>query len=342
MNIKPLLFFLYFVIVDKLPALMDLDKLEQTFVLETKKINIPGYPDAFNPSIVQWNGRLLMSFRTRDPSTQLATLVGFTWLDKDFNPVGISQLLHIDKQNPPSSYIQDPRLIAIKDKLYIVYSDLWEEKDSKVKTRRMCTAEIDYDGVRFYARKREFFLDFEGDKNNKSEKNWVPFDYQGTLLFAYSISPHKIFFPIFGERDCNTIAFSQGFNPWKWGILRGGTPALLLDGSYLAFFHSSKVLTTVQSDGKSITHYFMGAYLFENHPPFAIKKISPKPIVSKEFYNGPAYQTWKPLRVIFPGGFIYDKKYIWIAYGRQDYESWIVKLDKKDLLNSLIPFQNLN
>jgi len=38
-----------------LHALIDLDSMAQDFVLETKKIEIPGYPCAFNPAIVRWN-----------------------------------------------------------------------------------------------------------------------------------------------------------------------------------------------------------------------------------------------------------------------------------------------
>ena len=42
---------------------LDLEKKPQDFVLETIKISVPDYPHAFNPSIIRWQGRLLMSFR---------------------------------------------------------------------------------------------------------------------------------------------------------------------------------------------------------------------------------------------------------------------------------------
>lgn len=324
-----LLIFFFCIFSANLAALLDLDKIPQPFVLETKRIRIPGYPDAFNPSIVKWENRLLMSFRTRDPATNQASLVGFTWLDDQFNPVGKPQFLTEDS----GIYIQDPRLLVIGNKLYMAYSDLWEQK------RIMCMAELQHDGVRFVAVNKDYYLDFQGDIR-KFEKNWVPFDYQGLILLSYSINPHKIFLPIQGENRCVTIADNDEQDTWDWGILRGGTPALLVDGQYLAFFHSSTLLATVQSGGEPMMHYVMGAYLFEAAPPFAIQKISPKPIISKTFYNGPAHQTWKPLRVVFPCGFIQNQKYLWVSYGRQDHESWIVKLDKAALLKSLIPFQS--
>ncbi|MBM3184500.1 MAG: hypothetical protein FJZ64_04265, partial [Chlamydiae bacterium] len=50
--------------------LLDLETMRQDFVLETKWIRIPGYPDAFNPSILRWQGKLLMCFRTYHPETR--------------------------------------------------------------------------------------------------------------------------------------------------------------------------------------------------------------------------------------------------------------------------------
>jgi predicted GH43/DUF377 family glycosyl hydrolase len=336
---KYFFFFFWLIFATKLCAFIDLDKMQQPFVLETKQIHIPGYPDAFNPSIVCLNDHVLMTFRSRKPGTNSATLVGFVWLDKDFNLISKPELLHITEGDVPSFYIQDPRLCVINNKLYMLYSDLWEDPESKIKKRKMFVSGIEHDGIHFWTSFRESFLDFDGDRDNKFEKNWVPFDYQGIMLLSYSLSPHKIFSPLNGEKKCISVSYNnQRFNPWHWGILRGGTPALLVDNYYLAFFHSSIKMSSVQSNGESMPHYFMGAYLFETHPPFSIKKISPKPIVSKAFYSGEPHQTWKPLRVVFPCGFIHDDKHIWVSYGRQDHECWIVKLDKAGLLKSLIPF----
>ena len=43
-------------------AFLDLETMNADFVLETKKIDIPGYPDAFNPSITQWNDFIYFVF----------------------------------------------------------------------------------------------------------------------------------------------------------------------------------------------------------------------------------------------------------------------------------------
>ena len=89
-----------------------------------------------------------------------------------------------------------------------------------------------------------------------------------------------------------------------------------------------------------MVHYFMGAYTFSPDPPFSITSMSPEPIVGEDFYVGPSYKTWKPMRVVFPGGFIAAEKYIFVVYGKQDHEMWVVKLDKEKLLRSLIKLPN--
>jgi predicted GH43/DUF377 family glycosyl hydrolase len=318
-------------------TLTDLEKLKQGFVLETKQIKISSYPDAFNPSIVRWNGSILLCFRARDPATGLSNFIGVIELDEKYRPKGKVRPLKIQHDELSAGLVQDPRLIVVKEKLYLIYSDMWKLPNESV--RRVYISEVIFDGEKYVGYNPEVQLRFNGIKDNKFEKNWVPFEYNGNLLLAYSINPHKIFFPVLGKKKCLTVACTEIENIWEWGELRGGTPALVIDNYYLAFFHSSKMMKTTHSKGKLMPHYVMGAYVFERHPPFSLSKMSPKIIVGENFYNGPDYNTWKPLRVVFPCGFITDKNNIIISYGRQDHEMWIVKLDKKGLLKSLIPVQ---
>jgi predicted GH43/DUF377 family glycosyl hydrolase len=147
-----------------------------------------------------------------------------------------------------------------------------------------------------------------------------------------------------GTGLCDTICTSKGSIVWEWGELRGGTPALYDEeaGEYLAFFHSCMNMATVHSDGEKVLHYFMGAYTFSREPPFQITRISPEPIVGKGFYHGEIYEPyWQPVRVVFPCGYFADGQYVWISYGRQDHELWVVKIDKRALLESLIQVTTL-
>ncbi len=341
-------------------------KLIDDFVLETRKIDIPNYPDAFNPSIIRWKGSLLMSFRsgrfasefasepedggtlvlsfrTRDPLNGCTNGIGLALLDDDFNLIGIPQILEIPHENPLFMFRQqDPRLIAVGDKVYIVYSNMIDGV-SIPETRRMFVAELKHDKTQFYTTAPEALIHFEGENEHRWQKNWVPFDYKGKLMLAYSINPHKIVCPrLDGSGICDTVSQTEIQSHWQllWGHLRGGTQALPLnDHEYISFFHSSKERRSIYSPKQRISHYVMGAYTFSNKPPFNITAISHKPIVGDNFYNGPAYKTWKPLRVVFPCGFIMDTDFIWVVYGRQDHEIWVAKIYKKEFLGSLVPVQ---
>jgi len=319
---------------------LNLEKMSQKFVLETKEIKVPGFSLAFNPSIIRWKDSILLSFRIRNEKGISTFEMGLVWLDKEFNPISIPQVLEVPPNELTSTIKhQDPRLVTIKDRLYIVYSNILDPVVGEGENRRMFFAEVLFDGDRFFATTPSCLTNFEGEKKQRWEKNWAPFDYKGNLLLAYSILPHLIFYPHPILNRCDTIASSSGKIDWNWGILRGGTAPTLEEDQYLGFFHSCKNMPTIQSNGKNITHYFFGAYTFSAEPPFNITQISPKPILAKTFYTGPFYNTWKPLRVVFPCGHISDEKFVWVAYGKQDHECWVAKLDKKQLMKSLIPVE---
>jgi predicted GH43/DUF377 family glycosyl hydrolase len=318
----------------------DLEELSQDFVLESKRIQVPGYPHAFNPAIIRWRGMLLMSFRTLpNERDYFSSEIGIVILNEDFEPISTPQLLNLrDEQTIAPCRAEDARFLVIDDRLFMIYDDNAEEKLSRGGFR-MYVAELHYDADHFIISGTERLSNYEGESKEIREKSWAPFDYQGHLLLAYSLLPHKIFYPrLDGSEICDTIASSESPLSWDFGILRGGTSALPADDHYLGFFHSSKVLATAHSEGNSILHYFMGAYTFSREPPFTITSISPSPLIGKHFYSGINYEPyWKPIRCVFPCGFIWDERFIWIAYGRDDHECWIVKIDKLGLLQSLIP-----
>lgn len=324
-----------------LAASYDLEQNLSPFVIETKQIYLEKYPTAFNPSIILWKGRALLSFRIRDPISQSTNGIGLVFLDEEMNPDSKVYELSILPDSPIySNKEQDPRLITVKDKLYIVYNNeilnIFKEPQ-----RRMVIGEVFFSDEQFYVTHTQCLLNFEGENPKRTEKNWVPFEFEGSILLSYSLKPHLVFSPLSGETMCEKVSSTLGDIKWDWGVLRGGTPALLVKDQYLAFFHSCKNLTTLQSDGIYMLHYFMGAYTFSKNPPFEITQISPKPIIGPNFYNGPQYKTWKPLRVVFPGGYIIQDNELKLAYGRQDHEMWVVRIDLAKLLSSLKPVKTI-
>jgi predicted GH43/DUF377 family glycosyl hydrolase len=320
-------------------AIVELEQMTQEFVLESKKIEIPGFPHAFNPSIIRWQGKLLLSFRilSHPEKSKFDCHVGLVWLDEEFNPVSTPQLIDTSSSSLIPSRIDDARLVSIGNVLWLVYAD---NKDEKI-TRggfRVYIAPLEVNENSFSIGLQECLFQFEGESSDKREKNWSPFDYKGEMRLSYNLSPHHIFKPILGTGSCESVAISSTIHNWQWGELRGGTPGLKIDEHrYLSFFHSSINLTSIESNEQTMLHYFMGAYTFSSEPPFEIKEISPRPIIGPGFYHGNIYKPyWKPVCVVFPCGFIFDNEFIWVVYGKHDHECWISKMNKEGLINSLI------
>ena len=319
-------------------SLTDLEERRDSFVEETKKIEIPEYPNAFNPAIVRWQGMLLMSFRViPDRKQSFTSYIGIVKLDENFCPTQTPQIFELRKNSHVPCRAEDARLIVVGDRLMIAYSDNDQVKISKPGFR-MYLAEVLYDEVTFSLKDLMRLSQYEGESKDLREKNWVPFDYEGHLLLSYSLSPHKVFLPVFGTGTCDTLFTTNAHLQWDFGILRGGTPAIKIGDEYLSFFHSSIPMASLQSNGQTMLHYFMGAYTFSSSPPFELKRMSKEPIVGKDFYNGPNHYKpyWKPGMYIFPAGILIEEEKIWVTYGRQDHEIWIAKLDKRGLLESLI------
>lgn len=336
---KKILYFWLFLWTGFINASLDLEDNVQDFVLETKQITIPNYPYAFNPSVIPWKDGFLLSFRViPQPLLTFHSELGLIRLNKDFEPIGSAQILNTrEPKADVYSRAEDARLIFVDNKLWMVYTDNVDLTVSKGGFR-MFLAEIVYDGMFFSLKNIEPITRFDNESKNRREKSWVPFNHNEELLLAYSIDPHRIFRPI-GTGACETVVTTKSNISWQWGELRGGTQAFPVnEHEYLSFFHSSVPMATVHSDEKMMPHYFMGAYTFSLEYPFEITRMSPFPIIGKNFYHGPKYKPyWGSVRVVFPCGFIQDDVFIWVVYGRQDHEVWVVKLDKTGLLESLVP-----
>ena len=307
-------------------------------VLETKRLEIAGYPYAFNPSMVRWGEHILLSFRViPDPAHPYTSMLGVVLLNEQFEQIGEAQILGVREAGSRApSRAEDGRLLWVGNELYIIYSDNPDLKISRGGFR-MVVGELRQVEGKFVICNAQRLMQFEGADDGVREKSWTPFVFEDSLLLSYSISPHLIFYPVPGTEQCETVAETACPFPWDWGILRGGTQALLIDtGEYLTFFHSVKLMKTLHSDGKEVEHYFMGAYTFAPTPPFHILRYTSDPIVARGFYSGESYRPhWKPIQCIFPAGMMIEGNTIIVSYGRQDHEMWIIKFDKAKFLSQL-------
>lgn len=334
------LFFSFITTLSVHADVRDLNDLCQDFVIDTQQIIVPGFPEAFNPSVARWKGKLIMSFRTYDPVTRSSDLMGLAWLDEEFKVVGTPSLIkRVGEITTPISSAKDPRLIVVKDELYIIYSNQYPFE--KRPESRMYVGKVQETKGRFTVFFPHPLLSYEKEIRTRKEKNWSPFVFEDQLLLSYSLQPHRVFVPSPKTESCDSFCETIGALQWHWGVLRGGTPALKVDEGYLAFFHSDKAIATKQSGGVVMNHYFMGAYLFQGDFPFALMGISRNPIMAPTFYEGEMHKTWKPLRVVFPSGFDIKDNVIALFYGRQDHEAWVVRLHKDKLIKSLKPVETV-
>ncbi len=310
-----------------------IDKL----VISTKRIYLPSYPGAYNPSIIKFKEGYLMIFRYLPSRYHQPWLscIGAVLLNNSFEPISHTQLIDTrfnDKRT--FSQAEDPRVFSFDDRLFLIYNDNMEKMYPSLQDRRdMYIAEL------FYLHK-QFFISDPVKLVHESrydtvlwQKNWSPFVWNGSLLFSYSINPHEVVIPDLSTGICKRVYETNRALSWNYGTLRGSAPVQLVDGEYLGFFHSGTVTRTTSSDNRDMWHYFMGAYTFAAEPPFELTKISPFPIDSLEFYTYSSYEK----RVIYPGGFVVDGSNLYLSYGKDDSEIWIATIDLNALKDSLVP-----
>lgn len=201
----------------------------------------------------------------------------------------------------------------------------------------------------------------------QNQKNWVPFENNGTLYFVQNFNPLHILKlvekgdpSLIGQEGCgpptqnfrlpgrneSREVYSQVVSTaallnleWDFGALRGGTPGLLLPGGkyYLALFHNRHHIP-----GNLLETYFMGAVTWcANASDFRLYSMSKSPIVNISLYDG----AWTPNRrgpsridyVVFPMGLILDAggESITISLGHQDVEGIIATIGLTSLLRSM-------
>jgi predicted GH43/DUF377 family glycosyl hydrolase len=301
---------------------------EAGIVLSVKKIKVPSVAGAYNAALgITERGHLLF-FRYDSPSLKndpasFFSNIGCIHLGPDFEPLE-KEFSKIETESP---FSEDARFFQHGKSYFLIYNDLI----SSVANRR---------GIRIGAidvKKRclEYVTTLD-EGSLKMEKNWTPFSHRGEIQFLHTIHPQKILSLPDPRKNClralTTLPSSELEWTSKWGALKGGTPAVLVDGEYLSFFHSSF------EDRKGIIWYVMGAYTFAANPPFKLNRISPHPLLFDGIYDTVHQALANPrVRAIYPTGLICERgDVIHVSCGENDSGIKIISMDKKALFASLI------
>jgi len=320
---------------------------EDQLVTSLTQISFSKYPNAHNPSLIDTPEGVLLTFRWI-PDLLLnpnVSHIGVVLLNELLEPISKPQLLNtrVGNKSIPSQS-EDARVFSCQGSLYVIYNDNDSLTNPTVLQRRdMFIARLSYVNNRFVLSEPVKLYHQEKYFTVKWQKNWIPFEWHDALLIGYSIIPHEVLYADLISGECISFVITPFAHPtwqWKWGLLRGGTPAMLVDGEYLAFFHSTIVTSSDASNGVPMFHYYMGAYTFSNDPPFEVTHLTPFPIIAKGFYTElttSSASPWEPKKVIFPGGYVVRDKHLYLAYGKDDQEMWIATIDREKLKKALVP-----
>lgn len=305
--------------------------LSKTGIVNTRQIKIPGYPNAYNPSLIPYKGGYLLSFRviSRYPETLKnsfrtdVSFVGIARLDKKFKVAEKTvQLLNIVSYSPKFSLTaEDARLLSVGNRIFIFFNDLPLLQTSG-KYAMYFGELVEAQGV-FALKEPAKFLSYHYAIG--IEKNWSPFVSEDRLYVIYSDQPRVILEIDLNTGCCQEVARTTLNWDWNLGKIRGGTPAYLVNDAFLTFFHSS--FPAKISKGRV---YVMGAYTFDKDPPFSVRMMTPRPLG-----NLTDYTQGNSLKVVFPGGMVVQDHLIHVAWGKSDKQIFITTFDRDKLLASM-------
>lgn len=315
-------------------------------VLDSKRIQFDNIPCTFNASIVNHNDGYIIVFRQdikplNSPRTAIKT--GFAHFDQQLHPVSNPSFYDTIHQTA-----HDARIFSFDNELYLLYTYIFLGDTPFTKWNpltapmRQALAKLDSNGKPYQVTELNY-------GSNLREKNWTPFEYKDStgaahLYFIYTFNPLEIIsFDSTGSVNpivtpSNKVESLNSLWERQWGPIRGGTQALLLDNEYIAIFHSCFILEN------KLKCYVFGALTFEKEYPFRITKISPYPIITRDFYTTIDCECWKhrlvKKNVMFPCGLAKGQKngrdVLYLTSGENDHIIKLITLDTENLLKSMI------
>jgi hypothetical protein len=327
---------------------LDPKLIEQKDLLSPKviSIDIPGFPGAYNPALIEHLEGYLLFFRYDVPLEHIykktkfhyMTYIGFVYLDCEFKVD--SEVKFLNLNNP---YCEDPRVLRFDDKIVVFFNTI-EQLDPTSRSMKMAFIDPDTGEV-------EYACKLPGKRKNL-EKNWTPFvrteGGKSSLYFVYDYQTLEVV--ELTKIDSDWQILSTKTNPllgpdyleWKerWGPYRGGAPLIEIDDEIFCFTHSC-FEETVNIWGRDRRNYYYHAGLFTLSSDFSTPlKLLKNPILYEGAYDSPRKRSpnkW----VIYPTGVVYKPQSgkIYLSLGENDGKIRILEFDKDRLISQLTPFQ---
>lgn len=298
----------------------------------------------WHPSMVYFSNQVLLS--ARGPERVTFEIPHFHWLNITENQTIISSPIAIDTKGFNFIGKEQVRMVKMpNDMIHMSFTV----------PRSMFFARMQTAALRFNRTRQIFELTKPVWMHKLSpdvmEKNWVPFLYHSNIFFVYNVQPlvvirfpssalniyesnftvDEVHLEIVSEEKCHTNFKSH----WLYGHLRGGSPAVFVNGEYLAFFHSK----SPPLGGWGLASYWVGAYTFTAEAPFAITKMSKVPIIKPEWYDGAWFDKANGY-IVYPAGFVIKEfdniSYVMLSFSLQDRHGYLAKIPLQALYDSMI------
>lgn len=276
------------------------------------------FKDGYNPSIIRFNGKLLMTYRFHQ-ETGFYTKIAIAELDEKFN-VTYNQELDLNDENS----CEDGRLFERNGHLYMFYISSTFPTFPACQVKCVMLAKPDKWRA---SEKFEYWL----PDRQTFEKNHVPLEWDGELNVIYrhnqiedgdtSKITQVIYCPS-DKREMKTPALR-----WPWGEIRGGTTPILWKGKLLKFFHSM-----LENEMPPVNlRYTIGAMLMKAEKPFQMLQVSKRPILRGSEIGGNETRQFFKRNVVFPGGSIEHEGGWLISIGVNDTLCCLVKVMPENL-----------
>lgn len=270
---------------------------------------------AFNASICEFNGELLMAYRVS--YNEKPDRLWIACLNrKSFRPVWSLPLsVPLDE----GWGAEDPRLFVHNDRLHVA----WTAADY---SRRPWIAKMFYGAVSFDSGRIHIPLSYQPRYGfnycNQREKNWQFWSAGGCLFAQYGPSPQRVI-QLVGDYVVGQWK-ADGF-AWQHGHPSGGTPPIRTDhGSLITFFHS------FIPDANNERIYAFGAMEFSPVTPFEVRAVSPAPILIAHDQWPMTTDGWSPL-CVFPSGAIRHGDGYLVSAGINDTAIRIFEITPEDM-----------
>lgn len=293
----------------------------------SRSLRIPGFPKAYNPSLVVYEDGYLLSARCDSVSKdgiRNSHLV-LVRLDAEFNVATKPYQLSFVLENHDISNVEDVRLFWFEGRLWAIFNSINKVAPG---TQRMHVAElIATADDRF----RIGSLVMLRSSEQRVEKNWTPFVVDSDLYVVYSISPeHRIMRPDLESGQMTEMRSTKGFY-WDYGVPHGGTPALRYNDKFISIFHGAT--KTVFKDGSVLVPYAIAAYTFSSKPPFAIEGYTPNAVDAPGMYDF----SRNPRKIVFASGMVIRGDTAFVVSGINDDAMLLSSVDLKLVEKALVP-----